>query len=310
MYISEPFIVIDDFLSVDAAKAMRADIEAHFSNPSNHHKDSHQIWNYWHVPDQYMYLRTTAENVIRAYWMDDFNNALRSWSASTLGLAKVTLPYLSLYVDGCSQGLHNDSRNGRFAFVYSLTKDERKSIGGRTILLREGDLFRKGLRKANAGRGLHELLEPKFNRLVVFDDRLVHGVERVTGSMDPMEGRWVLHGHIEEAGPIIAGSLTLEKLREGICVAADQFVVQAAAAMQLYHGPLVVKFDVMPNGKTANIGVLLDRVVSEHEGDVDWELLKALFIQSLGKATFPMADGKTSVTLPIAFGGPLRAVSL
>jgi hypothetical protein len=308
MYVSEPFIVIDDFLPADTAKAMRVDIESHFSNPSEHQRNTHQIWNYWYVPGQYMYLRTAPENVIGASHMDQFNNALRSWSTSTLGLAKVTLPYLSLYVDGCTQGLHNDSRNGRFAYVYSLTKNDRKSVGGRTILLREGDLFRRNLGKANAGVGLHELLEPKFNRLLVFDDRLVHGVESVTGSMDPLQGRWVLHGHIEEAGPIITGSLTLEKLVDGIRAAADQCVVEAAATIQLYHGPLVVTFEVMPNGKTADVGVLLDRVVGEHEGDIDWEPLKALFIRRFGKATFPAAEGKTRVILPIIFGKPLRSV--
>ena len=45
---------------------------------------------------------------------------LRTWSLETLGLGTVTRPYLSLYVPGCLQGWHNDSGNGRFAYVYSL----------------------------------------------------------------------------------------------------------------------------------------------------------------------------------------------
>jgi hypothetical protein len=306
MSISEPFIVMDDFLSAEAAMNMRSDIEAHFSNPSSHLRGTHQIWNYWYVPGQYMYLRTAPENVIRSSRVLEFNKALQVWSSSVLGLAKVTPPYLSLYVNGCGQGLHNDSKNGRFAFVYSLSANGRKSVGGRTILMREGDLFRQNLRKASAGIGLHELLEPKFNRLIVFDDRLVHGVESVSGSMDPMEGRWVLHGHIEEAGPVVNGSLTLEEIRDPIRSATDRFVVEAGAATQLYHGPLVVTISVMPGGEVANVRVLLDRVVSEHEGDVDWEPIKSSFIQAIGKATFPAAIGETTVTLPVTFGGALQ----
>ena len=112
---------------------------------------------------------------------------LSSWSVSRLGLREVTWPYPSLYVSGCRQNLHNDTGNGDFAFVYSLTRNDRRSTGGETIVLHEGDLFRRHLATAQAGRGLFDAIEPRFNRLVVFDDRLVHGVERVEGAMDPRE---------------------------------------------------------------------------------------------------------------------------
>src|SRR5262245_54094351 len=58
------------------------------------------------------------------------------------------------------------------------------------------------LQAPEAGTGFYELIEPRFNRLTVFDDRLIHGVECPQGSMDPVDGRCVLHGHIEESGPI------------------------------------------------------------------------------------------------------------
>ena len=115
-------------------------------------------------------------------------------------MGKVTWPYLSLYVDGCQQRLHNDSTNGRFGYVYSLTWDERKTIGGETIVLKEGDLFRAIWADAPPVPGCYDLIEPRFNRLTMFDDRMTHGVQRVEGSMDPVEGRFVLHGHISEAG--------------------------------------------------------------------------------------------------------------
>src|SRR4051812_8037684 len=106
--LTDSFVVIDDFLPLDIAEAMRADVERHFATPSAHQPNTHQVWNYWFVPGLYTYLRTTPEKVIQNSRVDYFMSALRDWSTATLGLGKVTRPYLSLYVSGCSQGLHND----------------------------------------------------------------------------------------------------------------------------------------------------------------------------------------------------------
>jgi Rps23 Pro-64 3,4-dihydroxylase Tpa1-like proline 4-hydroxylase len=305
--LSAAFVIIDDFLPTELARAMRIDIENHVADPPNHRAETHQIWNYWFIPGLYTYLRTRPEKIIQHDRVDIFVNALRGWSIETLGLGEVSWPHLSLYVAGCSQGLHNDSKNGRFAFVYSLTKADRRTNGGATIVLREGDPFRRNLQVANAGVGFYELIEPRFNRLVVFDDRLVHGVERVDGSMDPAHGRWVLHGHIEEAGPIVTGQLSIEALREGICAAVGHFVADWSAAIELYHGPLTFRFKVLPEGNVAEAKILLDRVIHEEDGNVDWEPLKAKLLEALGQAVFPAAEGETIVTLPMTFGTPLRS---
>jgi hypothetical protein len=305
--LTDSFVVIDDFLPNELAGAMRFDIERNFSNPSAHRADTHQIWNYWFVPSLYTYLRTHPEKIIEHGRVAKFVDTLRDWSSEVLGFGKVTWPYLSLYVNGCQQGLHNDSTNGRFAFVYSLTKIERKTTGGQTLIFREGDLFRRNLRSASAGTGFYEAIEPRFNRLVVFDDRLIHGVERVVGSLDPAEARCVMHGHLEEAGPITVGPLPIEALREGILAAMDQFVAQWSATINFYHGPLVLRLAVAPNGKVAGVSILLDRVIHEREGDIDWDLLKAHLVETLGKATFPTAKGETRVTLPVTFGGRIKA---
>src|SRR5205809_1850520 len=141
----ERFVVVDDFLPADHSTAMRADIDAHFANPAKHDPATHQVWNYWHVPGSYTYLRTTPEKVIERAKVEDFVSALRQWSGLNLGLAGATWPYLSLYVPGCVQGLHNDSTNGRLGYVFSLTRNERRTIGGETVLVQDRDLFRTGL---------------------------------------------------------------------------------------------------------------------------------------------------------------------
>src|SRR4051812_33687903 len=97
----ERFLVVDDFLADGRAREMRADVDAHFANPAQHSPQMHQVWNYWHVPGSYTYLRTAPEKVIAPEKVAAFGEALRSWSATNLGLAAVTWPYLSLYVPGC-----------------------------------------------------------------------------------------------------------------------------------------------------------------------------------------------------------------
>src|SRR5581483_722184 len=180
------YLVIDDFLPMELALSMRADIDRHFGEPAAHQPHTHQVWNYWYVPGTYTYLRTQPERLMGDDKVKTFMATLREYTAARLGMSFVMPPILSLYVDGCNQQFHNDATNGRFAFVYSLTNPVRQTIGGATILMHEGDLFRGHLASPMAIRGFCDLIEPRFNRLLIFDDRVFHAVERVEGSMDPV----------------------------------------------------------------------------------------------------------------------------
>jgi 2OG-Fe(II) oxygenase superfamily len=231
--------------------------------------------------------------------------ALQSWSILTLGLGNVTWPYLSLYVAGCRQGLHNDATNGRFAFVYSLTRDARRTIGGETLVFREGDPFRGNLAAASAGRSFYEVIEPKFNRLVVFDDRLPHAVERVEGSMDPCEGRFVLHGHLSETGTIISGALPIADIEEPMMAALQRFAAQNTARIALYRGPLTLRFIIGPGGSVEACEILLDRVLHEDPCHIEWEPLRSDLIDVIRKLKFPPSGSETVVTKPLVFGAPL-----
>jgi hypothetical protein len=126
-----PYIIVDDFLAVAVAESMRSCVESHFGRPDRHAPQTHMIWNYWYVPEMYAYLRTLPEMVFGLELSNKFHETLTHWSAENLGLDQVTWPYVSLYVAGCRQGQHNDARGGRFAFVYSLTKGDRRTTGGR-----------------------------------------------------------------------------------------------------------------------------------------------------------------------------------
>src|SRR5229473_1019985 len=302
---SAPLIVIDGFLPPDLALAMRRDIDAHFATPEQHRAETHQVWNYWFVPDSYTYLRTAPEKVIERARIDAFHNALRNWSIAMLGMAKVTWPYLSLYVSGCRQNWHNDSVNGRFGFVYSLTRDERRTIGGETLVRHEIDPFRAHLARAGAGRRFFQVIEPRFNRLVIFDDRLPHSVERVDGSMDPVEGRFVLHGHLSEGGTIIAGALSEDRIAGPLLDVLQQVRGEWSAEVALYNGPLILRLTIAAGGGVAASQVMVDRVLHPDPGHVEWESLRAKLVARFEGLKFPPAGGETVLIQPLLFGGPV-----
>jgi hypothetical protein len=300
-----PYIVIDDFLPLELALSMRADIDRHFGEPDTHRPDTHQVWNYWYVPGTYTYLRTQPERLMGEDKVLTFTSALREFTAARLGLALLTPPTLSLYIDGCSQQFHNDATNGRFAFVYSLTNPVRQTIGGGTVLMTEADLYRRHLDTAMAMRGFCETIEPRFNRLLLFDDRLFHAVERVEGSMDPVEGRFVLHGHIRDQGPLLGGALPLEAIQPALQEALAGFVAQHGEESYDYHGPISVRFVIEPPGGVRSLRVLMDRVTHVADAHADgWPALRARYLAALGTVRYPQADGPTTVILPMAFAGP------
>ncbi len=254
----------------------------------------------------YAYLRTSPEKILHRSRLEIFYEKLRGWCLSNLGLGGVSWPTLSLYVPGCRQSLHNDARNGRFAFVYSLTLNERRTVGGSTILLKEGDAFRSRLRLPSAGRNFYDTIEPLFNRLVIFDDRLIHGVERVDGSMDPLQGRFVMHGHIEEDEPFATGGLNVESLSESIRSAVNTFLDKNFAAASICHGPLVLRFTILESGMVVRCDKLLDRVIYENEGLYHRSPLQNSLIEHVKHQKFPTAPAPTIVTLPVTFGGAIR----
>lgn len=299
----EPFTLVDSFLPEADAAAMRACIDAHFSEPGRHQPATHQVWNYWYVPGLYTYLRTGPERIMPQALIAAFHTRLARWAHERLGLGHVTWPYLSLYVDGCAQGIHNDSTNGRFGFVYSLTRDDRHSRGGQTIVFKEGDPFRGRLTRADGGLGLYDLIEPVFNRLVIFDDRMPHGVQRIEGSMDPLDGRFVLHGHISEGDAVFDGPVPPDAVRAAVAPALEAAIDAHAAQEDSHHGPLVVRIEVEADGRVAAVHILVDRVARRDGGDAR-PLVEAL-IANLAALRLPPARSGSIVTLPILVGGLL-----
>lgn len=298
----QPHFHVDEFLAPELAREMRAAVDRHFAEPYKQNA-SHQVWNYWYVPDMYTFMRTQPDKVIPQALVARFHRALTTWAWNALGLGYVTQPYLSLYVDGCSQSIHNDATNGRFGYVYSLTCDDRATRGGETIVFHEGDPYRQNLTRMTGGRGgLYELMEPKFNRLALFDDRMPHGVRPIEGSMDPVEGRIVLHGHISEAGAAIRGPLSetdvTAVVTEAAAEALDGFDLSSPP-----HGPMSVRLRIGADGKVEHGTVLLDRIASPDGASCAG--MAAAILEAVRKAAFPAAAQPSEAIVPITVGGPL-----
>ena len=133
------YLVADRFF--DGADALRSAYDAHFAEPDKN-TDRHIVWNYWHVPGLYTYLKTNPSKVLPEPLVTRFMQRLNAWAMATLGLSTRSHPWLSLYVNGCGQDLHNDSLNGQMGFVFSLTRWEGRNFhGGETHPVPPGQLL-------------------------------------------------------------------------------------------------------------------------------------------------------------------------
>lgn len=298
-----PFATVDNFLPTGEAEAMRKAAEAHFQEPHSHKPETHFVWNYWYVPGLYTYLRARPEQVLGHALASLFHQKLQHWARETLGMGHVTWPMLSLYVDGCGQGIHNDSVNGRFGFVFSLTRNDRNSRGGETIVWKEGDPFRSRLNQPDAGVGLYDLVAPVFNRLVLFDDRMPHGVQRIEGCMDPLDGRLVLHGHISESGAAIEGPLSSLDVNAVVSPLVGGVFESFGESAAVHHGPLVLRLEIGTDGRVGSFRILVNRIARSDGGDP--EPLVGALLEAVLDARFPPTGAASIVTLPILSGGLL-----
>jgi hypothetical protein len=293
--------VVDRFAA--EAKPLRAHFDARFSNPRSATADRF-VWDLWHVPGQYTALRTPAWEFFPKKAYDAFHQRLVWWGRRTLGCHDVSPPWLSCYVNGCEQRLHGDLPHGPVAFVFSLTKwDTRTFRGGETLLVRDEVLdFWRGFISTRAVEEPEVLDEvpAKFNRLVAFDPRIPHGVRRVDGSMDPTEGRLVIHGWFVQPRPFIEGPLKESSLEVGIHAVTDAIGPLLEAGLPL-AGLLSLGFDVLPSGRVARLRTLADTTRAPPEALADQRRLISAARKALNSHVFPKQRAVSHVTLPLVF---------
>jgi hypothetical protein len=179
------------------AEEARARFEHFMGNPQSHtFGGPHQCWDFWYTPNVYCYLRTDPAKVLGRDLIDDFMQFFATFCQRELNDVKPLNPWMSLHLNGMRHEVHNDSCNGTYAYVYSLTRDVTSFTGGETCVARPGVFDALEPRRNNAWNGYFEVVPPTFNHLVLFDDRLAHMVPVVQGSMNPLRGRVCLTGHL------------------------------------------------------------------------------------------------------------------
>lgn len=283
------------------ARALRAHFDQAFRDPRSTSRERF-VWDFWHVPGQYTALRTPAWEYFPEDLYRRFHERLVLFGRRTLGCHDVSPPWLSCYVEGCRQEWHGDLPHGPWAFVFSLTPwTKRRFSGGETLILRDDVLdFWDGFKSTRSIEEDEILrgIEPRFGRLVVFDPRLPHAVRRVEGTLDPREGRLVIHGWFVQPRPFVSGPLNIAELGDhlpSLGPVISRFVERGLSPA----GLISIGFTVQKNGTVAGAKVLSDttRTPRAHEGERRKMVRTAL--AQIRAWRFSRRRAAAAVTLPI-----------
>lgn len=284
------------------AKNLRREFDQRFK-PSTEVQNRF-VWDYWHTPE-YTHLRTPAYLFFDPKEYAAFHNHLVWWGRENLGCHDVTPTWLSCYVDGCKQSYHADVPHGPWAFVFSLTNwQQRQFTGGETQMLRSEVL--NYWNDFNLGNGVEEnkIIEkvaPEFNRLIVFDPRIPHGVSEVKGTHDVTEGRLVLHGWFVNPRPFIQGPVKtqeLEKLIGQVSMLLEDLFNQGLSA----QGVLSLRLKVQATGRVSQIKVLTNSLKATHGNtSAELEQLLQLLAETLKNFQFKKQRAPSEITLPLIF---------
>jgi Rps23 Pro-64 3,4-dihydroxylase Tpa1-like proline 4-hydroxylase len=282
-----------------------ADLRRHFEErvgPDRVANENRFVWDYWHIPGQYTYFRTLALNVIPPSLLAEFTEALRAWGRTNLGADRVTMPWLSFYVEGCRQELHSDVIQGMWSYVYSLTPwEERRFTGGETLLAGERLLdYWKSFDPEHSSESRHliERIPAHFDQLCVFDSRLPHGVAVVEGTREPLQARVALHGWFHDPEPSSDGPLTIEDATPVLEVIRSRWR-EEGARLGPFSGAAVWRLTVDEAGAVPTVELVVDNLVG-----VDPQAGEPMALLSVGEAMlhdarFPARSGPSSVLVPL-----------
>jgi hypothetical protein len=285
------------------AKGLRAQFDRRFGDPRAG-ASNRFVWDYWHVPGQYTLVRTPAQAFFERKSFERFQQALLKFGRERLGCTGITPPWLSYYVEGCRQEVHADVPHGPWAFVFSLTPwKSRAFTGGETLIFKPStlDYWRSFAEFRGVEReDLVETVPAEFNRLLVFDPRVPHGVTEVRGTHDPREARLVVHGWFTDPQPTVVGALGRDAASRGIGEILDR--VDGLVSAGRWHGVLSLRLQVSASGEIRSAQTLASTLRSLGDGDPDAAArLEGKLLKAARASRFPRCRGASSVTLPLVF---------
>jgi hypothetical protein len=278
-----PQRTVSDFFEL--AEDLRRVFDDRFLEPRALHP-ARFLWDYWHVPDQFTYFRTYADEYFPGSLYGRFLQRVRLWGQEELGCGKFSPIWLSYYVEGCTQQLHVDASHGPWSFVYSLTRwDTRRFTGGETMLLRpDGSLL---------------TVPSRFNQWLVFDPRIPHGVTRVSGTQDPREARVVLHGWFKEPTLRCEGDLSLLSCQRQLERAWPELRRSLEWCPEL-EGLAVIRAEIGHDGAVEDVQVLANLTTPATDESPREAALDSVcsFLRTLN---FSDVTHRARITIPIRF---------
>ena len=263
------------------AKKLRQVFNQEFSDPRQTDRRSFK-WDYWYQKNQYKLIRTPGEHYFEPKVFDELCLSLNQWGMENLGCHSITSPWLSFYIDSCYQKLHADVPHGPFAYVLSLTENQNL-IGGKTLIMKDSILnyWNSDYSNGVETNDIFHSIKPEFNRLIVFDARIPHGVSEVKNVEDPINARLVLHGWFSEPSPYVSGPLVSESF-------TSQFNIKIEGISKLLpqnaNGFLSLQYKFDKFGKLQSQKILVNTIKSPSAFELDHlenNILELLFIDSV-----------------------------
>jgi hypothetical protein len=298
---ARPHLVIDDFLPTELAEAMRADIDRHFANPYDQPPATHDIWKYWFVPGAYVHLKTDPARVIDPERVEAFKAAAKAGLLAHVGTGTITVPHLNYFFPGSFLDWHTDSGKGSFALIYSLTRADRRTVGGNTLIMRDPETAGAPIFKGRGPSGIYHAIEPKFNRMLIIDQRVPHAVSKIEGSMDPIDGRYVIIARVGYGTPVVEGPHTQDDVM-AVLGPVRPALAKTPPGHRPSHGPIGVRLEIGADGAVAGAHVLYHRVRGMDGGAVDSTAIAAEKMAMLRALRFPAAEGASTVRFLIFVG--------
>jgi hypothetical protein len=281
-------------------RALRQDFDARFADPLRASRERF-VWDYWNVPGQYTLLRAPLTSLFSIEAIDGFLDELSLWAQEKLGLTTISHPWASCYVEGCEQRFHTDAAHGPWAFVYSLTPASfsKKAQGGFTRIARE--FVNQDLSSPREENTMFVDIESRFDRLVVFDPRRPHAVEKVRGVQDVREGRLVIHGWFTAPQPFYDTKLPKKTATAALRILKKECASSLEASRLSWQGLGVLRVD-----KSAQVAWLSSLIVDRETLDYADVRSRQAFLSRLQKGLdankewtkLCRAFGKSRLTLP------------
>ena len=283
-------------------KALRKEFVKNFENP----KDTHQerfVWDFWYDENQYHLIRTPAYYYFTKKLYQNFHSYLVQWGRENLGCHDISPPWLSYYVDGCYQQLHSDVPHGPWAFVYSLTPNQKEFRGGETLILKPETLnYWQNYKQSSHYEfsSFVDVIPSLMNQLVVFDPRFPHGVTEVKGTRDPLKSRLVMHGWFVNPRPYVVGGLSTAQVQKSVEKGFSQ-LNEILEQTDLLDGTLSLRLKVNAAGEVAQYKVLTNTLLSLANRPEDILYFNKQIKNILSHTKFAKTKKPSLITLPLIF---------